>query len=69
MIGPYLDVKYIKLWFVVWNKDLSAMKKRFLMLLEVKKSQNNEFFIKQFKKNEILKILNKNDDLKFLPDE
>ena len=48
MIRPYLDVKYIKLWFVVWNKDLSAMKKRFLMLLEAKKGQNNEFLIKQF---------------------
>ena len=51
MIRPYLDVKYIKLWFVAWNKDLSAMKKRFLMLSEPKKSQNNEFLIKQFQKN------------------
>ena len=50
MIGPYLDVKYIKLWFVVWNKDLPAMKKRFLILLEAKKSQNNDFLIKQFQK-------------------
>ena len=41
MIQPYLDVKYIKLWFVVWNKDLSAMKKRFLMLSEAQKSQHN----------------------------
>ena len=52
MIGPYLDVKYIKLWFVVWNKDLPAMKKRFLILLEAKKSQNNDFLIKQFQKSE-----------------
>ena len=61
-MGLYLDVKYIKLWFVVWNKDLSAMKKRFLMLLEAKKGQNNELLIKQFqKKNEKLKICCKND--------
>ena len=41
MIGRYYDVKYIKLGFVVWNKDLSAMKKRFLMLSEAKKNQNS----------------------------
>lgn len=50
MIRPYLDVKYIKLRFTVWDKDLSAMKKRFLMLSELNKRQNNEFLSKQFQK-------------------